>query len=106
MLLIYATMMVMVEVYRVARLLSLALPAGNMTRLGGVKLLWSTVQILAQNSKKTRRKNSKAVQIPTYLKTGLGRVALLLLASIGANLASRGLSTRRLSLSSGHCCVM
>lgn len=45
-----------------------------------------------------------AVRRPeTHLKTGSGRVALLLLGSLGARLTAGALPSRRLALASGHC---
>jgi len=40
----------------------------------------------------------------TNLETSLAGVTLLLLPVMSADLAARGLASRRLSLAAGHCC--
>lgn len=50
------------------------------------------------------KKQAAAVHGPeTHLKTGSGRVALLLLGSLGARLTAGALPSRGLALASGHC---
>lgn len=58
---------------------------------------------MATRGQKSNAAAAAAARPETHLKSGSGRVALLLLGSFGARLTAGALPSRRLALASGHC---